>query len=236
MALWHKVGLSPEYTSVPILLAGLGLQIGYVYGLYRLGKLLWSREVGLWAAWIAALFPSVIFHFSKGLEAGLLAVLGLYFLVELLGERRVGLLALLAAVGTFVRLDFVLWVGALLIGDRLKRREILQGRGWGLMLFSGGAAGVVALGVLGWQRAYYGSWLPNTYFLKVSSFPFGCGGQRSLGYGPACRDQLAFVWVGFVGVVAWAALVGGGAFVRYFGSLYSLQYSSVWGYMRVLIQ
>jgi len=30
---------------------------------------------------------------------------------------------------------------------------------------------VVALGVLGWQQAYYGSWLPNTYFLKVSSIP-----------------------------------------------------------------
>jgi len=117
MALWHKVGLSPEYTSVPILLAGLGLQIGYVYGLYRLGKLLWSREVGLWAAWIAALFPSVIFHFSKGLEAGLLAVLGLYFLVELLGERRVGLLAFLAAGGGFWGVVFFVWWGGGLFVD-----------------------------------------------------------------------------------------------------------------------
>ncbi len=171
MALWHKAGLSPEYASVPILLTSLGLLIGYVYGVYRLGKLFGSGEVGRWAAWIAALFPPVIFHFSKGLEAGLLAMLGVYFLVELLGGRRVWLLAWMAAVGTFVRLDFVLWVGALLVGDRLRRGDFFQRRDWGLMLFSGGAALVVTLGVLGWQRAYYGSWLPNTYFLKVSSIP-----------------------------------------------------------------
>ncbi len=137
MALWHKVGLPPEYTSVPILLTCLGLLVGYVYGLYRLGSVLWGRSAGLWSAWIGALFPTVIFHFSKGLEAGLLAMLVGYFLLELLEGRRVWLLALMAGVGTFVRLDFVLWVGALLIGDRLRRRGFFRKDGWSELLIPG---------------------------------------------------------------------------------------------------
>lgn len=173
MALWHEVGLPPEYTSVPILLTGLVLLMGYVHGLYRLGGVLWGREVGLWAAWIGALFPPVIFHFSKGLEAGLLAMLVGYFVLELVEGRRVWVLGLIAVVGTLVRLDFGLWVGAVLVGDRVRRGGVFRRGGWGEGLVLGALVVGVAVGVLVWQRGYYGSWLPNTYHLKVSSVPTG---------------------------------------------------------------
>lgn len=171
MAFWHVLGIPPEFTSVPILLTGLLLLGLYIRGVYWLGEREGGAGVGTWAAWIAALFPPVLFHFTSGLEAAALAVFLVYFWLELLGKGRWWVLALLASVGTFLRMDFVGWVGAMglvgfLPGSVLahRRKALLASLLVGLAV-----AGLTTL----WRYFYYGAWVPNTYVLKVQAVPSG---------------------------------------------------------------
>ncbi|MCX7979612.1 MAG: hypothetical protein N3A68_01025 [Bacteroidia bacterium] len=170
MALWHWVGLSEKWAGLPIVLTGavtLGLHLRAVY--------LVAREIGgegvaLWASWIGALFLPLIFHHISGLEAGFLAMLLTYWAYwTIKGEVKVWVYAIVAALGTLVRMDFILGVVAIgIAGAWLYQKEPQR-----IIPFIGaiGVAFLVGGATTLWRVSYYKMWVPNTYVLKVSSLP-----------------------------------------------------------------
>ena len=115
----------------------------------------------------------------RGMEVGLL---GVVFLAMVLAApmsgggssdnaegTRVILVAALAMVGIFTRLDFAaLTVGILLwmVWWAPSRESKLR-----TTLLLGGAIGISIAAVVTFQKLYFGAWLPNTYRLKMEGFP-----------------------------------------------------------------
>lgn len=125
------------------------------------------------AASIFFLYPTV-FWSLRGMEVGAMAVFALILLVgavswaEAPSRPTASPVVLAMTLGTFTRFDFLALslVTAFLMGvwapDRLRARTF--GVNCGVAL----AASAVVLGA---QKAYWGSWLPNTYTLKMSGAP-----------------------------------------------------------------
>jgi hypothetical protein len=74
----------------------------------------------------------------------------------------------LLGIGTVCRLDMVVPFGTLalfwLIVEPLHRRQVLS---WGAALFALFIGGQTVF-----RRIYYSAWLPNTYYLKMTGYPF----------------------------------------------------------------
>jgi hypothetical protein len=105
---------------------------------------------------------------AEGFEIPLLAVLCFGMLQIALGwnlERATLSLAVLFALGVATRMDFVLTAVpglGLYLSRRPGARNLARGLGLALLL---SAALLVA------RYAYYGEWLPNTYYLKATNWP-----------------------------------------------------------------
>lgn len=175
MAFWHLWGLPSAYTSLPLLLTGLATLVWHIRELYRLGEVLGGEAIGKMAAWFAAAFPPFWFHHTSGLETGFLTALLTFMARESLREAPSPFrLPAAAALGTLIRMDFLVWVAAL-TGAEVLRNGLRSGRTslpFSLqsvvpLLCTAGVAGGVAL----WRWNYYGAWVPNTYLLKVASLP-----------------------------------------------------------------
>lgn len=178
MALWHLWEIPPEYASLPILLTGLFTLAWHIKGIYQIGLFL-NEQTARIAAWMAAIFPPLIFHHTSGLEAGFLATLLTYYLYQSLSpsssiKQRISI----ALIGTFTRMDFVLWIIAVSSMRALTlqlQRSTAQVRAkeiralWLPVLI----ALLTAASITFWRKIYYGLWLPNTYTLKVTAVPFG---------------------------------------------------------------
>ncbi|MCX8112847.1 MAG: hypothetical protein N3E49_06605 [Bacteroidia bacterium] len=177
MAFWHLWGIPAAYTSIPIFLTGLFTLVWHIRGIYQLTSL-FDKKAAQIAVWMTAIFPPIIFHHTSGLEAGFLAMLLTYFLYEMLRPSgSITRMAGIAAVGTLVRLDFILGVTAIsgakalsLRGDKVSNQT--KAKKWEPSWLPIILALLVALATTFWRKSYYGLWVPNTYTLKVSSVPF----------------------------------------------------------------
>lgn len=174
MAFWHFLGLPPEFTSLPILLTGLFTLVWHIRGLYLLTYQVANERTARIAAWIAALFPPLLFHHLSGLEAGVLGMLSTYFAYYLLAKPTSPLLPTISIVGTLVRMDFLIVPLALLLTVfflQIMRRPgltpPLPPKLLAPALLAIAIAGILTL----WRYGYYHAWVPNTYVLKVSSLP-----------------------------------------------------------------
>jgi hypothetical protein len=63
----------------------------------------------------------------------------------------------------------IYWLGAIaLLAHEAHRQRVLR---W--LALSAACAGMLVVGHLLWRHAYYGEWLPNTYFLKATNWALG---------------------------------------------------------------
>jgi hypothetical protein len=155
--------------------------VGIACGVLILGTLVWftrrlDPSAGLWV-WFAPLCLAVNRSFGAWCTGGLgtqffalLVLLGaVRFVVEWKEGKSPFGSGLLLAVATVARPEgglFLAVAGLFLLGDVLvRRRRPLSAA------FSYGVPGVILVGAhFLWRHDYYGYWLPNTFYVKVSGF------------------------------------------------------------------
>ncbi len=166
MALWHVMGISENYTSLPILLTGLvtlGLQI---HKLYQIGELIGGEKVGIYAAWLGALWMSSWRWHVSGLETGFLVLILLWLVIWALRGHWGWWAWVLAGVGVLIRMDFALWAMAIAVWWSLWARK------WVPLLWIGSGVIGAVIFLTAFRLLYYEAWVPNTYLVKVGLMPF----------------------------------------------------------------
>lgn len=173
---------------------------------------------------------------AEGFEIGLLAVLCFGMIQVALGpdvERAAWTLGMLLTLGIATRMDFVLGASpalALYVWRRPGLRNVARGFGLALLLTAA---------LLCARRAYYGDWLPNTYYLKATNWPLDARLARGAAQNRAllplvplpllalivpasrrwllrCAPHVLAGWIGFALTVLYSTWVGGDAW-RSFG-------------------
>jgi hypothetical protein len=171
MAAVHRLPLSTAHVSLAVLVVNAGLGLAVLLLADRLCRRLdphagWGRAAALLGL---AFSMDLAFWAVKGFETTLLTVLFLASLAGVLGDAERGSLRPLTILPLgllpLVRSDALhVWAAAGLVALALvrpRRRTLLL---LGLSLLP-------LLAHLLWRHAYYGQWLPNTYYLKVSGQP-----------------------------------------------------------------
>lgn len=188
-----RMGIPPE---------GLSRGLGFLSGALVLGTIAWFsarrsgwRDPFIWAApALLAAHRSFAGWSSGGLETQAFSFLVLagYALVlhdseSALGPRPAS--ALVLALATLTRPEGALFAA---VAATFLRADVVSGRAsprrflvWGL-----GYALPVATHLL-WRRAYYGSWLPNTFYAKVPGLHF----SRGLEYLRLFHEDFAALWL-----------------------------------------
>ena len=196
-----------------------------------------SPRVALFSCWLVALYYPVLYWTLRGMEVGALAlatalaVLLALRLADRPSARDQVLLAIVLVMAILIRTDAIipatLIVAWLIWRARPDRRRLT-------VLLNGSALAAGLVIQLAVSRIYYGDWLPNTYYLKVTGIPLstklhrGLGGLVSIGilelYLPVVLCALYFLCTRrrahpamillsalFVGQCAYSAWVGGDA-------------------------
>lgn len=196
-----------------------------------------SPRVALFSCWLVALYYPILYWTLRGMEVGALAlatalaVLLALRIVERPNARDQVLLGVVLVLAILTRTDAI--IPAAIIVAWLAWKVPAPHRR--LTVVSGGAALGAGLVIqFAVSRLYYGDWLPNTYYLKVTGIPLstrlhrGLGGLVSIGilelYLPVVLCALYFVCLRrrshpamvllsalFVGQCAYSAWVGGDA-------------------------
>ncbi len=166
MTVLHLLPLPPDRMSLPVQLLGLLLMSGTIAGAWRLAALLAPRASG--APLVAALLVAGSLALNRwallGTEVALVAWLATTMAVRSAAPGAA--LGPVAALAALVRMD-----GALL-GLAFAAAAWLEGRaGRRRALTIGAWVGVALLLQTAARFAYYGDWLPNTYWLKMSGYP-----------------------------------------------------------------
>jgi arabinofuranosyltransferase len=178
-----KVCLLVQATSAVLLVANLFV-VRKLAGYISAG----SRFVSLGAVTLTAFYLPLNNWSLQGMEVGLLTLLASLALWRALEALRKEVFCawpyVILAIAVLVRLDmavlFVVILGFAASADSRARRKHLA-VGLGLL----GSALAVQLG---FSRAYYGDFLPNTYYLKLAGYPLGWRMARGL------YVALVFIW------------------------------------------
>lgn len=167
MTVIHALGASDMHAALYVQGVSFVLHVGIVALSLRLLRVFLPSARAAAVLLVAGLVLSLdITYWSvNGFETNLLAVLQLGFLVALL-TRGEGIIAWLAlALITLVRSDGVhVWAGDALLALALSKDRTRTLRSLAFTLLPVAAH-------FGWRRAYYGDWLPNTYYLKSVGLP-----------------------------------------------------------------
>ncbi len=172
MALLHLFPFPASKVSLAVMIVSACILLVHGMVMFRIGRRLAGPSA--WAPWLAvfitAFYFPLVFWSLRGMEVGLLALL-IAWAVRLALEaaedpkRKAGLLALVFSLGLLVRLDMLvpltIITGYLFFHVRSAARSFL------LPLL---ALVLTTLTILGLQRLYFGDFLPNTYYQKVSGF------------------------------------------------------------------
>jgi arabinofuranosyltransferase len=171
MAGVHRLPFAPSQFSLGIVLVNAGLGLMVLFLTDRLRHHLdpaggWSRPAALLGM---AFSMDLAFWAVKGFETTLLTALFLWALTRVLADAEHGPLRLLTLVPLsllpLVRTDALhVWaaVAVVALGLLRPRSRTLPLLALSLLPF--------ALHLL-WRHGYYGDWLPNTYYLKISGQP-----------------------------------------------------------------
>jgi arabinofuranosyltransferase len=175
MAVLHFIPVPEQVTPLLVALSGAALLVGNAAAAARLCRLL-SPESPAWVPATAALtvgscYP-LLYWTLRGMEVGLLTLL-----IALAVERALLIgrghdqgrtwLALWLVLITLTRPDGVIPAAAIAVAASAASRS----RRWSTMwLLLGVIAVTFGLHAVG-RYAYYGDWLPNTYYLKMTGVP-----------------------------------------------------------------
>lgn len=191
MAVVHLVGFSGSFAALAI--SGIGLVVLVVHAIQagRLAKRVLigvsenqARRAAAITVFLSGTAYPLLFWTLRGFETGIIALLYVLLLHRALdvegrresdGSRSIILFSTVTLLLVGVRLDAVI-VPAVAIAWLLYRRALTRRDvAW--------LAGVVGLGIsalLMWRYSYFGSIVPNTYFLKVADAPTSLRLQRGL--------------------------------------------------------
>jgi len=173
MALLHLLPIPQRLMSLPVMIAGGLFVLGCLLFIYKIANRLLPDKplVALLAVLLTAFYYPLSNWSLLGGEVSVLLLIvaaAVWLALRSLDEGRVipGLYGLLA-ISTFIRLDmgvpYLVILGWLWLFDRRNRWKHFA---WGV--------GLLALGLgiqTGLRYAYYGEWLPMTYYLKVVGMP-----------------------------------------------------------------
>ncbi len=204
MAFWHLFPISASKISLTIQLSALALLVSNLFAVRRISLFVsgGSNAVSLVAVALTAFYLPLNNWSLQGMEVAALTPLVSY--AAWLGLRCLAtskftpMLYLLLGVGTLIRMDMmVVLVGVTLflaVADK-QNRGLHIACGLGALLLFGGAQTILRL-------AYYGDWLPNTYYVKLdgSSLLMRLArGLYVLGWFVASMSLVVFLWT-FVSV------------------------------------
>ncbi len=240
MAAWHLLPISISKISLAIQLSGLAFLAANLYFVRKIAATLSGGAMAVWvgAALLTAFYLPLNNWSLTGNEVSVLTLLiciAAWQGLQVLDGKRVSpLLYILLGIGTLVRMDmavvFLAIMAFLAFADRKDRRRHLLYGLVSLTFF------IALQTILRW--IYYGDWLPNTYYLKVTGYPFlprmihgayefllfVANMNPLLFIAPfaitrAITDhRLRFLWVIFLSQVAYSIYVGGDAWEAWVGS------------------
>jgi hypothetical protein len=172
MAIFHLLPIDPRMISLYIQISAAVLLVINLFIVRRLAYRLTGSQV---AALIAVIFTAFSLQLNtwslQGMEVCVLAPLislTVLLLVESMQADRFSVWPyVLLGIGTLVRIDvlapYVAVVGFMLFNDRVRwKQHLLYGVGVLLTFF---------VPMTLFRLAYYGDYLPNTYYLKVTGYP-----------------------------------------------------------------
>ncbi|MGZ6317432.1 MAG: hypothetical protein ACXWNQ_09250, partial [Anaerolineales bacterium] len=171
MALLHLFPIPASKMSLGVMVASGLILLANIAVVYRVGAELRpdSKVTPYLAAGITALYFPLIFWSLRGMEVGLLALLidaGVLAAIRMNGRARpqdAAVLALLLAAAVVVRLDALIQVSLILAYLVFIKRPVRQTLAVPLL-----AVLLTTIAVLGFQRIYFGDFLPNTYYQKMA--------------------------------------------------------------------
>lgn len=173
MALYHRLPIAPSKMSLYIQASGALFLLLNLLAVRRLADRLAGGPgfAGLAAAAFTAFYLPLNTWGLQGMEVSLLALLISVAVERMLAAWERGTFSRgaywLLGVGTLVRLDAAVpLLAAALLGWGMDRPRRAAHARWGLgllLLFLGGQTAA--------RWLYYGEWLPNTYYLKMTGYP-----------------------------------------------------------------
>ena len=178
MAVPHLLGVPDRFTSLVMAVLGAGL-LCLCAELGRATVVRMARDVPLAAAavpWLICFCYPLVYWTLRGMEVGLITalVLGSVLLALRLaqGPKRGDSIALgaVVAAGLSTRFDFLVFVPV--IAAFLAARAATCVRRQALIGIAVGTLGTLGVQELA-RYAYYGAWVPNTYWLKVANAALG---------------------------------------------------------------
>ncbi len=173
MAGVHLLPLPTRLMSLPIMVIGLACCLGIVEGVRRLAREITTPGWADVAAGGIALFYPLLFWSLRGMEVGLVTLLLTWAVLHAARLRtspdlaRPWLAGVLLAAAVLTRLDLLLPAVVITAWCMWQARDGRPRAGWRVGTLP--AISLVALEIF--QRAYYGSFLPNTYTLKLGHVP-----------------------------------------------------------------
>jgi hypothetical protein len=238
MAFFHLLPVSLAKMSLLVELLALALGVVNLVLVWRLANIVSASKA---AALLAVLLTAAYFPLNqwalRGTEVALLTpllTLAVLLAIETIEGGSLRWLWPLLGIGTLTRLDMtvpalVIIAMVALFDQRRRREHLIYGFGWLILLL----AGQLVL-----NRWYYGSALPNTYYLKVTGFPIGLRLYNGMLRAAAFLDGIgllvlaltaALLWLRrdakvlllvavFGGQIAYSVWVGGDAWEDYGGA------------------
>ncbi len=188
MALPHLFSIPYTKTSLLVQLISLGLLLANTWTIRRLLIRHFSFGISHSVAWLPATIATAAYyplnHWAlQGMETALqslLVALGVLLALDLEPTQpaRQWRLGWILGLAFLLRLDLLLWVALMLLAVFVRRGLKAWGvAGWMRLLLP-----LVALGggyqIFRW--VYFGDWLPNTYYLKMTSVPLDVRVLRGL--------------------------------------------------------
>lgn len=171
MALVHFVGFDGNGAALAVIVSGIALLLLLAIATGLASATVLDAEsgwIGMSAAGATVLCLPTVYWALRGMEVGLIALLGVTVVILLVfptrrDTLRTVLIAATCLAGVATRFDFIVIAVGASGGLVLAQRRMTRGVGETLVATAAAAALVLLC-----QRAYYGSALPNTYTLKMS--------------------------------------------------------------------
>ena len=173
MAALHLLPIPGAKMSLPVQIISAGLLLANLLVIRKIARFLGGDSTLVWlgAVVLTAFYLPLNNWALQGMEVGasaLIVSLGVWLAVRCIHDGRSSLpFYVLLAVGVLVRIDMLvpsaILCGWLAMADRGNRRRHCLA---GLAVLGGGLALQSGFRVL-----YYGEWLPNTYYLKMTGYP-----------------------------------------------------------------